>query len=416
MSASTPGSPLFLRLVRNRNFSLLWLGAVVSASGFYVGNVVIEWLIYHSSGNALYLASLGVVEFVPTLTIGVVAGAWVDRFDRRRLMIVSDLARAATWGALAVAVLTLGFNLPVLLLAVLIAGAFGTIFGPSSNALLPSLLGKDNLASGNGVLEAGRTVAGFVGSPIGGALILIVGIAGGLIFNALTFAFSALMIGLMIVPTAVARSGEPATPAAPSILSDVRAGLRFLLTQRALLAFTLGAMALNFFTYYLIFIVVYVTNLLHAGPAVFGLLVGVQSAGYAVGALLIVGRLGIDRSPGLWISVLWALSGPPLIVMVLFPVIPVAIASLAALGFLTAVSNITFLSAVQKVVPGEFLGRYFAMDQAGSYAMVPAGLAVGGLLVVAFGVGFAFALAGGATLVVGLLFLLRSDVRSWGRT
>jgi hypothetical protein len=78
--------------------------------------------------------------------------------------------------------------------------------------------------------------------------------------------------------------------------------------------------------------------------------------------------------------------------------------------------NITFVSSVQKSVPTEFLGRYFATDQAGSYAMIPAGLAVGGVLVVAFGAGFAFVLAGVGTLVTGLALLLSREVRGWARS
>jgi hypothetical protein len=78
--------------------------------------------------------------------------------------------------------------------------------------------------------------------------------------------------------------------------------------------------------------------------------------------------------------------------------------------------SVTFVSVVQKSVPDEFLGRYFATDQAGSYAMIPAGLAVGGVLIVALGIGFAFLLAGVATLAVGLALLLSKEVRGWGRS
>jgi MFS family permease len=416
MNDPRASSSSLLRLLRNRNFSLLWTGAVVSAGGFYVGNVVIEWFIFQASHNPFALTVLGIVEFVPTLSIGVLAGVLVDRFDRRRLMILADVARAVTMGALALYVLAFGFNLPVILIAVVVAGAFGTVFGPSSSAILPSVLAKDELARGNGLLEAGRTVAGFIGSPVGGALILAFGVATGLIFNSITFAISAVMVGLMVLPSALSRTFEPSPSADGSFLSDLGAGFRYLLTQRALVAFTLGAMLLNFFTFYLIYIVVYVSNTLHAGPATFGLLVGVQSVGYAVGALLLVGRLRIDRAPGRWIPVLWALSGPPLIMMILIPTVAVAIASMASLGMLTALANITFISAVQKAVPDEFLGRYFATDQAGSYAMIPAGLAVGGVLIVNFGIGLAFVFAGVGLLVIGLSLLLSRDLREWGRS
>jgi predicted MFS family arabinose efflux permease len=406
----------FLTLLRNRNFSLLWIGTLVSASGFYVGNVVIEWFIFASTHKPLFLTVLGIVEFVPTLTIGVIAGALVDRYDRRRLMIMSDLARAVTMAALAAYVLTVGFSLPVILVAVLVTAAFGTIFSPSSSAILPSLIGKDELQSGNGLLQGGITVSGFIGSPLGGALILLVGVGAGLIYNSITFAISALMIGLLMVPPTLRRRAGDSAAREASLLSEVKAGLNFLRTQHALLILTLVGMVLNFFSFYLLYFVVYSTDVLHGGPGIFGLLVGAQSAGYAAGALLLIGRLRIDRRPGIWIPLLWGLEGLPLITLILVPIAPVAIASVTVLGVLSALVGVTFVSVVQKRVPDEFLGRYFATDQAGSYAMIPAGLAVGGVLIVTFGIEFAFLLAGVGTLVTGLAVLLSREVRGWGKS
>jgi predicted MFS family arabinose efflux permease len=403
-------------LLRNRNFTLLWVGAVASASGFYVGNVVIEWLIYSSGHQPIDLTILGIVEFIPTLTIGVLAGALADRYDRRHLMIVADLARAATMAGLAIYVLTRGYDLPVILVAVLLTSAFGTIFSPSSSAILPSLLKKDELAAGNGLIQSGTTVAGFIGSPVGGALVILVGVGAGLVYNSVTFAISALLIGLMVIPVALSRESDGSQAARTSLLADVRSGLSFLRSQPALLAFTLVGMALNFFSFYLIYIVVYTSNLLHAGAGVFGLLVGIQSAGYAVGGLLIVGQLKVGRAPGVWIPVAWGLGGLPLLLMVALPFVPVAIVCVAGLGLLSALANITFISAVQRTVPDKFLGRYFALDTAGSYAMIPAGLAVGGVLIVAYGVGFGFLVAGAGMLVTGLGLLASGRTRAWARS
>ncbi|MGD0249580.1 MAG: MFS transporter [Thermoplasmata archaeon] len=95
MAESEPWGGGLHRLLRNRNFTLLWTGAVASASGYYVANVVIEWLIYSSAHRPLYLTLLGIVEFIPTLTIGVFAGALAERYDPRRLMIAADLTHAA---------------------------------------------------------------------------------------------------------------------------------------------------------------------------------------------------------------------------------------------------------------------------------------------------------------------------------
>lgn len=398
---------------RNRNLKLLWIGAAASASGFYVGNVVIEWLIYSSTHTALLLTALGIIEFIPAISIGVVAGALVDRYDRRHLMIVADTARAAAMGGLAVFVLVAGFNPVVVLATVFLTATLASIFNPASSALLPLIVGKTELGDSNALLQSGTTIAGFIGSPLGGALIVTVGVAAGLIYNSITFAISALTIGLMIIPSILKETTEENKESASSLVSEVKAGLRYLSTQKSLLAMTLTSMVLNFFTFYQLYIVVYVYNVLHAGATIFGILVGASAAGFIVGAFM-VKHLRTERSPGIWVPAAWGLGGVPLITLVVFPVIPLAITGLIAEGFLSALVSITFTSTVQRIVPDEFLGRYFATNNAGSYAMVPAGIVIGGILIVKFGIGPAFLFSGVGTTVIGLSLLLSGSIRKWG--
>ena len=186
-----------IKVFKNRNFRLLWLGTIVSASGYSVGNVVIEWIIYASSHTVLLLTLLGILEFAPMLTIGVFAGALVDRHDRRKLMVLSDIVRACAMGVLAVIVIIVGFNSFAIFGAVVIISIFGAFFDPASSALLPSLIKKENLADGNGFMQAGETIARIIGSPLGGILIVLTGIASGFIYNSITFAISAIAIGMI---------------------------------------------------------------------------------------------------------------------------------------------------------------------------------------------------------------------------
>ena len=172
-----------INVFKNRNFRLLWFGTIVSASGYSVGNVVIEWIIYASTHTVLLLTLLGIVEFAPMLTIGVFAGALVDRHDRRKLMILSYIVRACAMGVLAVIVIIMGFNSFAIFGAVVIISIFGAILDPASSALLPSFVKKENLTDGNGFLQAGETIARIIGSPLGGILIVLTGIASGFIYN-----------------------------------------------------------------------------------------------------------------------------------------------------------------------------------------------------------------------------------------
>ena len=404
-------------LLRNRNFRFLWIGSTASVAGVYVGSVLFDWLISSSTTTrqaAVLLAALGILEFLPSFTVGVLAGAWVDRYDRRRVLLACQLGRVGAFAGLALFVAREGFDPIVVLAAALATSALGAVFEPASNAVLPALVESDELTHANGLIESAGTVSGFLGSPLGGALVLFFGVGVGFLTNSIVYALSTIAFGFIVVLRGPAKGAGRTTSPRSSPFSEVRAGLRFLRSQRALFSLALAGMALNFFSYYNIYVVLYARYALHAGPEVFGLLLGAGAAGTAAGALL-TPRLGVDRSPGIWIPLLWGLGGVPLIVLIAVPVLAIALPSMIVLGILSAVVNVTLTSVVQRTVPGEFLGRVFATESALSYALIPAGLVSGALLVVAYGVGPAFLVAGVGMLVVGLVALLRRDVREWGR-
>jgi MFS family permease len=208
-----------LRVLGHRSFRLLWVGSIVSSLGTAIGGVVFTWVVFTTSHSPIYVALLGVVSFLPSVVFGLLAGALVDRVDRRRLMLACDVARLITLGGLAAYTLVFGVNLVALLGAALVVATFSTVFRPATNAAIPRLVPESDFTDSNGLLMAGTTVAGFIGSPIGGILVITVGVVGGLLANALTFGFSGAMIFLMVIPALVAKDVAPKGPRA-SLLSE----------------------------------------------------------------------------------------------------------------------------------------------------------------------------------------------------
>jgi len=409
---SDSSSPV--RVLRNRNFARLWVGSVTAAAGTAVGGIILVWLVYSTTHSPIAISFLGIVQFLPTLGFGLVAGALIDRLDRRRLMLTCDIGRSICFGALAVFVLFYGVDLEVLLGVMFIVATFSTVFRPATNAALPRILPSMALADGNGLLQGGSTIAQFVGSPVGGVLILTLGATVGLAFNALTFAISGSMIFLMMIPPGAQTSPSRRTRRS-SVLSDVREGLRFVLTQRALLIITLTAMGANFFlTIWGSFLVIYAGVHLHQGAAGFSVLVAANTGGFALGALL-PGRLRTDRAPGLWILPTWGIVGLFVLGLAWTSSLVLAVALSVCASTLLSIGNTTWLSGVQRTIPDEFLGRYFATDEAGSFAMIPIGLALGGVLIFEVGIVWAYVVAGAGALASNIPLFLSPEVRSWGQ-
>lgn len=404
-----------LRVLGHRSFRLLWLGSVVSSLGTAIGTVVLTWVVFTTSHSPIYVALLGVVGFLPSVLFGLLAGALVDRVDRRRLMVACDAARLVTLGGLAAYTLLFGVNLFALLAAALVVATFSTIFRPATNAAIPRLVPESDYTDSNGLLMAGTTVAGFIGSPVGGILVITVGVVGGLLANALTFGFSGAMIFLMVIPALAARDAGPGGPR-PSLLKEVREGMAYLRSQTALLWITLSGMVANFFlSLFFAFVVIYASVQLHQGAAGFGVLLAASAAGWGIGAIL-PGRIGTERAPALWYAGSWTAVGLLIVAIGLVRDLPAATVLMLAFGVLGGIGNTTFFASVQRLVPSHLLGRYFATDEAGSYAMIPAGQVVGGLLILSSGIGTTYLVAGiGAFICSGLLLLVPS-VRAWGRS
>ena len=409
---SPPASPFIL--FRKPNFLRLWLGSVTSAAGTAVGSLILIWLVYVVTRSPLTISLLGIVQFLPTVAFGLLAGALIDRWDRRRLMIACDAARCVCFGVLALYVLVVGVNTAVLIGIVFVVATFSTIFRPAANAAIPRILGAAEMTDGNGLLQGGSTAAQFVGSPVGGLLLVTAGATVGLALNALTFAVSGVLIFMMVIPSPPRAPALPA-PSKGSLLGEIRAGLGFLRSQRALLVITLTAMVGNFFlTIWGGFLVFYVAGHLHAGATDFAILVASGTGGFALGSVL-PGRLHTDRSPGLWLLPTWGTAGIFVVGLAAVSSLGAAIALEVAASTCLSIVNTTWLTGVQRTVPDEFLGRYFATDEAGSFAMVPAAMAVGGVLVLLWGIEWTFVFAGVGAVVSGIPMFLSTDVKGWGQ-
>jgi predicted MFS family arabinose efflux permease len=304
---------------------------------------------------------------------------------------------------------------PGVLIGVTFAAAtFSTVFRPATNATIPRIIAPEEVTEGNGLLQGGVTIAQFVGSPIGGLFLVTVGAVAGLAFNALTFAISATMIVLMVIPSG-ARNTSADEPRTGSILTEVAEGLRYLRSQRVLLLITLSAMSANFFlSIWGGFQVIYVAAQLHQGATGFGILVAATTAGFAVGAFL-PSRLHADRAPGKWVLASWGSVGFFIVGLAFVSSLAAAIPLELAAGMLLSIGNTTWLSGVQRTVPDKYLGRYFATDEAGSFAMIPAGLAIGGILVFLYGISSAYVIAGVGTLLTNIFLVLSPAVWRWGR-
>ncbi len=400
-------------------FRLLWTGSLTSSIGSSAGAIVLLWLVFVETGSALDVAYLGLAGLVPRIAFGLLSGAFADRFPRLRLMIVGDLLRAGTLGALGASLLGIGFSLPFLLAAAVLLGVGQTLFRPAFNAYVPTVVPPSQLGQANGFLTSAQEVTGILGGPLGTGLLVTLGAAAALFFNGATYLASAALIvaiGLLTQPGGARPSVAGRSPAArdtgpaPTMVEQIREGFAYLRGEPTLLELTLASLAGNFFlSLFSGFLVIYVGAVLGAGAVVFGALAAVAGAGFAAGSLL-VGRLHPEQRFGRWFAAGWCVSGVAILGLVVVRSPFVAGPLLFALGVGGGFGNTTFFTGVQRYVPNRLLGRYLSLDEVGSLAAAPAGLVAGGLIVASAGLLTDFLVAGAGAVASMVVLLANPQV------
>ncbi len=407
-----PGRPSYAALLRNANYLRVFSAGIGSVAGSAIASVCLVWLVAERTGSALDVGLLATAWVAASIVFSVFGGTLVDRYDRRRLMIGSDAARAVAMALVTVQLEFRGFDLPSLLAAYAVVGAFTTIFTPAEQALIPQLVRAEHVADANGLVRSSRSAMQFAGSAVAGVLLVTVGPVGGLAANAVTFGLSALLLtGL--------RTGSPAPISAParpgSYFADLVGGFRWLWGAKGFLQLTASATFFNFFsTIVSTFLVFFATLVLRGGALDYAFLLAAEVAGNGVGALL-VGRVGAVRWAGLaWTVPYGVLSGAAVLALAIWPSVPLAVIALLSLGILGGFAGTAWLTAAQLLVPSEVQGRYYGVDNLGSVAILPAGQLGGALLVAAYGARSTYLVVGVLWIAVGGLFLLPRALRELG--
>jgi MFS family permease len=331
--------------------------------------------VLHASAGQV--AALAVAGTAPFLLLGLPAGAIVDRWPARRLMVVTDVARAVLLASVPVAFVAGALTLAHLYVVAAGVGALSVPFDVAALSVLPALVGPDRIAAANVRLESTRAVAETAGPALGGALVQAVTAPVALVVDAVSYLASALFLrGLPDLPAAApAGAREP-------LLAQIRAGIRFCLTHRYIRPLAIGAAWMNFWTQALLAVfITYAVTGLHLPATAVGAVLAVANVGYLAGSLL---TPWLNRRIGLgWaIATGVALHGAYLLAAFAPHHRPLP---WLATGFLLAAAgqgiwNVDAVSLRQTTTPGPMLARMNATNRFLIWGTMPLGAATGGLL------------------------------------
>jgi len=382
----------FRSLHRHRNYRLFFAGQVVSLAGTWMQNVALAWLVIELSGSALAVGALAFCRFAPFLLLGLVAGVLIDRFDTRRLLVLTQGLAMVVSVVLAIVTLTGSATLPLVFALAAVGGLVLVFDAPGRQTLTFQMVGPKELqnavALNSGLFNGSRVI----GPAIAGVVIALVGTGLCFVVNAISFLSVLVSLRLMREEELHPVEKRPET----RLVAGIREGFAWAYhapVARVVLS-VITVVSLVGFNFHVL-VPLLASQTLDVGAETFGILASAFGLGALVGALAIASLR--DATPRVFVG---GAAGFSILMVLLALVDSVALALvlLFGLGLTFALFTSSANALVQLSAPGHLRGRVMSLYLFAFAGLAPVGGLVSGWLAHLGGTPLAFGFAGAAGL------------------
>ena len=391
-------------LWRNRDYLLLWSGQTVSSVGTQVSQFAFPLLVLFLTNSPVQAGLIGALRTIPYIFLSLPVGALIDRWNRKRVMLLCDVGRAIALGSIPLAYAIQGsVPLALLYLAALIEGTLFVLFDIAEVACLPRVVPAAQLPTATAQNNASQITASLVGAPLGGALYSFAHLLP-FLTDAVSYSLSVVSLLLIKTPFQGERSAKPR-----NLRAEIGEGLHWLWTQPLIrfMAFLTGG--LNF-TAGLPLIIILIAQRQGASPPIIGLVFTIGSIGGVVGSVLGLPiqrrfRFGTVIIATNWIGALaWMLYA--------FQPNVLLLGVISAILFVTGpIYNVVQFSYRLALIPDALQGRVNSVFRLLAYGFMPVGFALTGLLLQWFDVVPTVLIFGASQIGLAVAATLNSHVR-----
>jgi MFS family permease len=355
-AASVPAAPSMFAVFRKRDFSLLWLAQLISTAGSALTDLAAGIYVFRITGSALAVGLTLMVTAVPSLVVGLLAGVFVDRHDRKRILIVTCLIQAVIVALIAVVIGIDALAIPGLYALLLLNAGIKQFFDPAHDSLIPEMASDEELAAANSFLSIaafGSTAIGFAGAGILASIDLRVAF----VVDAISFVVCALLITLMGKYPMPMPDDEASVNV---ILDNLKAGLGALFGTQVLRSlFLVGALMFFSFGLWNVLLLPMSLRELHATEFEYGLQEGLTSVGFVIGSLFMA-RFSGRLPESVWVFVGLVGMGICGVAYASATSIPLAIVLVMISGFFNSPTSVARSVLLQRNTPRDLRGRVFS--------------------------------------------------------
>jgi MFS family permease len=397
-SPSNPKEVGRLAAFRYRDFRLFWISLFVSNVGTWMQMTATNWLLYELTDSPLQLGLNGVFRAIPAISLGLISGTFADRYDRKQLLLSTQLVLALV--TLGLAVLDHSGNIQAwqIYAFTFVSASVGSFDGPARQALFPSLVPRavlPNAVALNSLLWKG---AALLGPTLGGIAISLMGTSGAFYANAASFL--AVVVALLLM-----RTPSSARQRQRNFLSETTAGFSYIVSRPVILGVMIMEGISSLFGLNHAVLTIFASDLLQVGAGGFGLLQSARGLGAVIGSSLFI-AMGHRSDQGkilFYSAILYGIG------FAFFGLSSSFLLSLGLIAFVGATDTIWSASRstiLQLITPEKFRGRVMGVFQLSNRGLHPLGQTQTGLVVPLVG-------APAATFLSGLLVAAVTLITAW---
>lgn len=361
-------------LWRNKNFMLIWGGSVISSFGYQIYIIAIPLLIYDLSRSALAMSMMRAIEFFPNIFIGILAGVFVDRLNRKRMMQWTSLVQAMSMVGMIMLLYSDQLALWHLYIFGFLLSSAGYTFGNAHHAVLPQIVTKEQLTSANAKLSFVSTFIQTIGPGLAGALLVAFSYTSTLAVYMLCLCILFMCVSLFQPPETVRVEKKKNT-----VWQEIKDGVDELFRNKTLLTPTIIVLFINFASSLVVGVLIfYVTDQLNATAAQVGLMYTISAIGGIVGAT-VVSRVQKKFGRGNIYTFCLLIDVVGMGCLLFAPTWWAIGIALAIRTFSTTISNIIYFTIRQEFTPNHLLGRVAGTSSMFMKLTLPLGLFIAGL-------------------------------------
>jgi MFS family permease len=382
-----------------RDFRLFWTSLFISNIGTWMQMTAMTWLLYQLTNSPFQLGLNGIFRALPAITVGLFSGTFADRYDRKWLLLWTQVILGLL--ALALGVLDQSGHIQAWQIYCLtfISALVGSFDGPARQALFPSLIPRavlPNAVALNSLLWKG---AALLGPSLGGIAISLMGTAGAFYINAVSFL--AVVIALLLM-----RASSPAREKNRQFLRETTAGFSYIVSQPIILGVMIMEAVSSVFGLDNAMLTIFASDVFHVGAHGFGFLQSARGLGAVIGSSFYIG-MGQRPTQGRILFISAILYGAGFALFGLAPSFWIALVLLAFVGATDIIWSAARGTILQLITPERFRGRVMGVFQLSNRGLHPLGQTETGLVVPLLGARHATFFGGLFVSVVTLLTALR---------